>query len=381
MSGLRNCVTAFVSWSRTRNDPEGDVEMSIENALKNPYTKWMEGKGPYATIVISSRVRLARNLVDYPFPHLQNEKTGKDVMSLVCQAVEDRAVQEIAAGMEFVDLDDLTMLDRLLLVEKHLISSQHAEEGRRKRGLALSDDESVSIMVNEEDHLRIQVLYPALQLGDAWQLANAVDDALESKLNYAFDPVYGYLTCCPTNVGTGLRASVMMHLPAVTMTRQANELFMALSKLGFVVRGLYGEGTEAHGNIFQISNQVTLGPSEEEIIKNLASVSYQIIEQEENAREQFRKDALIQLEDMVFRSYGVLCNARVISYEESMAHLSNVRLGLEMGLLSNISIRKLNELLVEIRPAFLQRKAGQEMDVFTQDCKRAEMIRNIFVEG
>lgn len=359
---------------------EGEVEMSIENALKNPYTKWMEGNGPYATIVISSRVRLARNLVDYPFPHLQNEKSGKEIVSLIREAVEDKDVQEKTAGIEFVSLQDLTTLDRLLLVEKHLISPQHAEDRGPERGLALSNDEAVSIMVNEEDHLRIQVLYPALQLAEAWQLASVVDDALESKLDYAFDEVYGYLTCCPTNVGTGLRASVMMHLPAVAMTGQANGLFMALTKLGFVVRGLYGEGTEARGNIFQVSNQITLGPSEEEIIGNLTSVSRQIIEQEEMAREQLRKDALVQLEDMVFRSYGILSNAYIISSEEAMAHLSNVRLGLDMGLLRDIQVRKLNELLVEIRPAFLRRVAGKEMDSFNRDFKRAEIIRGAFVE-
>ncbi len=350
--------------------------MSIENALKNPYTKWMEGKGPYASIVISSRVRLARNLVDYPFPHLQNKETGKKVAFLVRDAVRDPQFRQKVGGVDFVFLNELSPLDRMVLVEKHLISPQHAADEGPERGLALSDDEAVSIMVNEEDHLRIQVLHPALQLEEAWELASSVDDALESRLEYAFDERYGYLTCCPTNVGTGLRASVMVHLPAVAMTNQANRLFTALSKLGFVVRGLYGEGTEARGNLFQVSNQITLGPSEEEIIGNLASVCRQIIEQEEMAREKLRRDALTQLEDMVFRSYGILSNAYIISSEEAMVHLSNVRLGLDMGLLRNVNIRKLNELLVEIRPAFLQKLAGEEIDAFRRDFKRAEIIRN-----
>ncbi|AFV10618.1 guanido phosphotransferase ATP [Thermacetogenium phaeum DSM 12270] len=350
--------------------------MSIENALKNPYTKWMEGKGPYASIVISSRVRLARNLVDYPFPHVQNRDAGKKVAFLVRDAVLDPRFRQQVGGVDFVFLNELSPLDRMVLVEKHLISPQHAAEEGPERGLALSDDEAVSIMVNEEDHLRIQVLFPALQLEEAWELASGVDDALESRLEYAFDERYGYLTCCPTNVGTGLRASVMVHLPAVAMTNQANRLFTALSKLGFVVRGLYGEGTEARGNLFQVSNQITLGPSEEEIIGNLASVCRQIIEQEEMAREKLRKDALTQLEDMVFRSYGILSNAYIISSEEAMVHLSNVRLGLDMGLLRNVNIRKLNELLVEIRPAFLQKLAGEEIDAFKRDFKRAEIIRS-----
>ena len=349
--------------------------MSVENALKSPYTKWMEGKGPYASIVISSRVRLARNLTDYPFPPLQDEKIGREVLELVRGTVTSEEVQKRSGKMDFVSLQNLSPLDRLLLVEKHLISPQLADDEGPESGMALSEDEAVSIMVNEEDHLRIQVLYPALQLEEAWELASKVDDVLDGSLNYAFDEQYGYLTCCPTNVGTGLRASVMMHLPAMALTNQASRLFMALSKLGFVVRGLYGEGTEAKGSLFQVSNQITLGPSEEEIIGNLTSVSRQIIEQEELAREKMRKESLAHLEDLVFRSYGILTNAYIISSEEAMAHLSNVRLGLDMGLLRDVHLRKLNELLVETRPAFLQKLAGKEIDSFNRDFKRAEIIR------
>ena len=234
------------------------------------------GEGPYASIVISSRVRLARNLSDYPFPHLQDEQTGRKVLELGKSAVKNRSMEEQVGKIDFAELGDLSPLDRLLLVEKHLISPQLAEDERPLRGLALSEDEGISIMFNEEDHLRLQVLYPALQLKEAWELASRVDDILESALDFAFDEQYGYLSCCPTNVGTGLRASVMMHLPAIAMTKRANRLFMELSKLGFVVRGMYGEGTEARGNLFQISNQITLGPSEEEIITNLAQVSRQV---------------------------------------------------------------------------------------------------------
>ena len=196
--------------------------MSIKNALSNPYTKWMEGKGPYASIVISSRVRLARNLNEYNFPHLQDEKSGREVMELAKDALTCKEVQQQVEGIDFVSLEDLSPLDRLILVEKHLISPQLAEDERLQCGLALSEDEAVSVMVNEEDHLRIQVLFPALQLKESWSLASQVDDLLESRLDYAFDEQYGYLTCCPTNVGTGLRASVMMHLPAIAMTNQAN---------------------------------------------------------------------------------------------------------------------------------------------------------------
>lgn len=350
--------------------------MSIKNALNNPYTKWMEGKGPYASIVISSRVRLARNLNGYNFPHMLDEKSSREVMELVKDVLTSKEVAERVGGIDFASLEDLSPLDRMIFVEKHLISPQFAEGEGVGRGLGLSDDEAVSIMVNEEDHLRLQVLFPALQLQEAWDLASLVDDLLESKLDYAFDEQYGYLTCCPTNVGTGLRASVMMHLPAIAMNNQAKKLFMDLSKLGFVVRGLYGEGTQAKGDIFQISNQITLGLSEEEIIGNLTSVSRQIIEQEQWARDEMRKKSLAQLEDMVFRSYGTLTNAYVISSEEAMDHLSNVRLGLDMGLIRDVELRKLNELLVKIRPVFLQKIAGKEIDAFNRDFKRAELIRN-----
>ena len=351
--------------------------MSIQDTVNRAFTKWMEGTGPYAQVVISSRVRLARNLIEAPFPHLQSEETGRQVLEKVREAARDPEVQRQIGKLHFAALEELSPLDRQILVEKHLISPQHAGDQGPERGLVLRDDEAVSIMVNEEDHLRIQVLFPALQLEEAWELASRVDDVFESRLNYAFDEKYGYLTCCPTNVGTGLRASVMVHLPALAMTRQASRVFTALSKLGFVVRGLYGEGTEAKGHLFQISNQITLGPREEEIIGNLTAVSRQVIEQEELCRDELRKEGLAQVEDMVYRSYGILTNAYIISSEEAMIHLSNLRLGLAMGLLkNNVNLKKLNELLVETRPAVLQKKAGREMDAFHRDLKRAEIIRN-----
>ncbi len=346
--------------------------MSIENALSDPYTKWMEGKGPYASIVISSRVRLARNLNKFNFPHLHDEQSSREVLRLAKDALTSEEMRQQVEGIDFSQTKDLSSHDLMLLVEKHLISAQNEAA---ESGIALSEDEAISVMVNEEDHLRLQVLLPALQLKEAWSMASQVDDLLESKLDYAFDEQYGYLTCCPTNVGTGLRASVMMHLPAIAMTNQANRFFMSLSKLGFTVRGLYGEGTQAKGNLFQISNQVTLGHSEEEIIANLGSVCIQIIEQEEQMRDKLRKDGLARLEDLVFRSYGILTNAYIISSEEAMAHLSNVRLGLDMGLLRDVQNRKLNELLVVIRPAFLRKLAGKEIDAFNRDFKRAELIR------
>ncbi len=349
--------------------------MTIQDHLNTAYARWMEGAGPYAHIVISSRIRLARNLAAYPFPHLQSPEQGREVFSRVRRALSASEVRQQLGSFAFAALEVLSPLDRQILVEKHLISPHHAQDEGEGRGLVLRDDEAVSIMVNEEDHLRIQVLFPALQLEAAWELASQVDDALESRLDFAYDEQYGYLTCCPTNVGTGLRASVMMHLPGLVMTNQANRVFTTLAKLGFVVRGLYGEGTEAKGNLFQISNQITLGPREEEINGNLTAVSKQVIEQEELARESLQKEKSAQLKDRILRSYGILTNAYIISSEEAMDLLSNLRLGLDLGLLRNLDNRTLNELLVRTRPAFLQKMAGREMDAFNRDLMRAAIIR------
>ena len=349
--------------------------MSIQDTLNTAYTKWMEGNGPDSQIVISSRVRLARNLAGQPFPHLMSQESGQSIIKLVQNVIDDPATRDRLGLMFYVPLEELTPLDRQILMEKHLISPQHASDEQLFRGVILSPDESISIMVNEEDHLRIQVLLPGLQLGAAWDQANRVDDALERKLDFAFDELYGYLSCCPTNVGTGLRASVMMHLPALAMTNQASRVFTTLSKLGFVVRGLYGEGTEAKGNLFQISNQVTLGPSEREIVDSLMAVCRQAIEQEQLGRQSLMTERPAQIEDMIFRAYGVLTNARLINSDEAMLYLSCLRLGIDLGLLHNLSNRTLNELLVRTRTAFLQKDAGCVMDSFNRSLKRATIIR------
>jgi protein arginine kinase len=349
--------------------------MSIQETLNNAFTKWMEGEGPEARIVISSRVRLARNLDGQPFPHLMSRESGQEVVGLIQEVIADPAVREKLGPLFYVSLNDLSSLDRQILMEKHLISPQQAQDAQGPRGVILRPDEAVSIMVNEEDHLRIQVLLPAFQLGAAWRLANLVDDTLESRLDFAFDEQYGYLSCCPTNVGTGLRASVMMHLPALAMTNQASGVFTALSKVGFVVRGLYGEGTEAKGNLFQVSNQVTLGLSEIEILDRLVSVSRQVIAQEQLGRRSLMKERPSQIEDMVFRAYGILTNARLLNSEETMFYLSCLRLGIDLGLLHNVSNRTLNELLVRTRPAFLQGDGQDSVDAFNRSLKRAEIIR------
>jgi protein arginine kinase len=260
------------------------------------------------------------------------------------------------------------------LVEKHLISPQLAEESQYGAVL-LSQDESVSIMINEEDHMRIQCLFPGLQLLQGWKVANELDDLFEQFLPLAFDEQRGYLTSCPTNVGTGIRASVMVHLPALAMIQQLNQLIPAITQVGLAVRGMYGEGSEALGQLYQVSNQITLGQSEEEIIDKLEGVVRQMIEHEQQARQRLREMSPIQLEDRVCRSYGQLAFARVIDSREATNYLSDVRLGVDMGLILGVSARVMNELMVMIQPGFLQQYAGQRLSPEERDVRRALLIR------
>lgn len=339
-------------------------------------SKWMEGSGPQADIVISSRIRLARNLKGLPFPNMMTEAQETDVIRQVGQAIRAGSTARSVGDLHLYSLWELPLLERQILVEKHLISPDLAKASGAK-AVVLRDDDAVSIMVNEEDHLRLQCLLPALMLYEAWRLADAADDALENELDYAFDQARGYLTACPTNVGTGLRASTMLHMPALVMTKQAGPVLSALTKVGVAVRGLYGEGTEAHGNIFQISNQITIGRSEEEIINNLSAVTARLADQERESRVLLRKQNRWQLEDRIGRSYGALTNARILSTQEALQLISDVRLGVEMKLLPDIDHRLLNKLMVYIQPAFLQYTAGKDMTPFERDVHRAAVVREL----
>nr|WP_245302492.1 protein arginine kinase [Symbiobacterium terraclitae] len=335
----------------------------------------MEGTGPHADVVLSSRIRLARNLDNLPFPQRMSEADAAKLLAAAEEGVREINLIGFPSRVELYRLADTTPLDRQVLVDKHLISPLQSREAMA-RAVAISADESISIMVNEEDHLRIQVLAPGLQLQEAWRVASQVDDALEQRIQYAFDERLGYLTACPTNVGTGLRASVMMHLPALVLTQQAGRLFHNLSQLGLVVRGLYGEGTEAAGHIFQISNQTSLGKAEEEVISNLEAIARTVIDTEEQARRHLHREMRLQIEDRVSRAFGLLSNARVITSEEAMRLLSDVRLGIALGVLPPIDYRKLNELMVAMQPAFLQRTEGRELNPLERDVKRAALIRS-----
>lgn len=347
--------------------------MSLEKFLNQAVSSWMSEEGPDSDIILSSRIRLARNLKKYKFPTLFSNEEARGIINNIQNSLEAGAFDS-HGRMELLKIGELQPLQKRVLVEKHLVSPRLAEHSPNG-AVILSENEDVSIMVNEEDHIRIQCLFPGLQLKEALARAFDIDDALESQVDYAFDEELGYLTSCPTNVGTGLRASVMLHLPGLILTRQLNRIIPAISQLGLVVRGIYGEGSEALGNIFQVSNQITLGKPEEEIVEDLISVVQQIIAQERSARDALVKTSHIQLEDKVFRSYGVLANSRIIETKEAADCLSDVRLGIDTGFINHLSRNILNELMILTQPGFLQQYAGGPLRPAERDIRRATLIR------
>lgn len=347
--------------------------MSLEKFISQAVSSWMSDDGPDSDIVLSSRIRFARNFDEYNFPTLFTDGEAEAVIDTIMERVNSSTIPDLGQ-LEMIKIDEIPSLQKRVLVEKHLISP-HLAENAIHGACLLSENEEVSIMINEEDHLRIQCLFPGFQLTEALQAANDIDDWLEEHVNYAYDEKFGYLTSCPTNAGTGLRASVMMHLPGLVITQQMNRIVPAINQLGLVVRGIYGEGSEALGNIFQISNQITLGKSEEDIVEDLKSVVRQIISQERSAREALAKTSNIQLEDRVFRSFGILSNSRIIETKEAARCLSDLRLGIDMGYIKNISKSILNELMILTQPGFLQQYAGGPLRPNERDIRRAALIR------
>lgn len=334
---------------------------------------WYIESGPEADVVISSRVRLARNFENYPFPIKMNTEQGKKVLDETKDAILN-GNSAISKDFAFVDIQGLDNIDRQTMVEKHLVSPQLAD-GHNNCGVLISNDERISIMVNEEDHLRIQCMFPGFQIDKAWDLCDKVDTLLEERIDMAYNADYGYLTCCPTNLGTGIRASAMLHLPALMMTGYIRSILEACGKIGIAVRGLYGENTEAAGNMFQISNQTTLGQSEEEIVKSISNITMQIIEQERMLRTELHRQSVFRFEDKVYRALGLLKNSRIISTEEAMKLLSDVRLGVDMGIIKDINGETLNEIVLLSQPANLQKSIGRHLNPDERDIKRAEIIR------
>lgn len=333
--------------------------------------EWLRGTGPSSHIVMSTRVRLARNLQKLPFPNRAARKELDDVVAAVQSAIEKI---EYFKNATFFRMSELDNVDKQFLVERHLMSHEHSTNTDGK-ALIVSEEEILSVMINEEDHLRVQVMQSGFALEQTWEIINSIDDRLSKELPFAYLPSWGYLTACPTNTGTAMRGSVMLHLPALVMTKQINKVLTAISKLSFASRGFYGEGTQARGNFYQISNQVSLGHGEVDILHNINGLIRQIIEQEEQARQALLVQNRPVLEDKIHRSWGVLKSAHIISSQETVELLSMVRLGIDMGILTNIDRRVINELFIMIQPAHLQKIEGKKLSTSARDIKRASLIR------
>ncbi|WIV13111.1 protein arginine kinase [Proteiniborus sp. MB09-C3] len=335
---------------------------------------WLEGEGKEKDIVLSSRIRLARNIENIKLPYLMTVPEAKKVIKIVEEAIITNN-KSTDNKFEIYEIEKLSPLERNIFVEKHIISPSLLEKPNLSAFL-LRNDEKVTIMVNEEDHIRIQVLLPGFNIEEGWKIGSEIDDLLESNTIYAFDERFGYMTCCPTNAGTGLRASVMVHLPGLVLTGYINQVLQAVNQIGLTVRGLYGEGSSALGNLFQISNQTTLGESEEDIMGKLRSIVLQIITKERYAMLSLLNSRKVEIEDKVFRSLGILQNSRIISSKESMELLSNVRMGINMNMLKSINLNTINNLMIETQPANIQNQSEHELTVTERDIKRSEIIRD-----
>jgi protein arginine kinase len=345
--------------------------MTIHEFLPPP-AETARRDGPHNRIVMSSRVRLARNLKGLAFPGWAKKVERIKALELIRPAVE--SLPQLSGAFS-ESMDNLTVLDKNILVERHLISREHAAKSAGS-GLVLNREESLCVMINEEDHLRMQALRPGLQLKQAWSAIDQIDTKLEKKLDYAFTPDLGYLTACPTNLGTGIRVSAMLHLPGLVLAEQINQIIQAVNKLGLAVRGLYGEGTEALGNVFQVSNQMTLGEAESDIVERLNKVLSQIIEHEENARGMLLEKKPKTVYNHIGRAYGTLANAHSISSKETMNLLSMMRLGVDLGLFPDLERWLVDELFIITQPAHLQKRHSEKLSAEERDLLRADMLRD-----
>ena len=344
--------------------------MTLDDLLNNT-GEWIRCTGPACDIVMSSRVRLARNLADYPFAHWASKKEQETVLETSRKSIF--SVKKLKDSL-FLEIGKLDPIDKQFLVERHLMSKEHMVDSENK-GLCVGQDEVISIMINEEDHMRMQVMKSGFNLKEAWQILNDIDTELSNSLNFAYSVDFGYLTACPTNTGTGMRASVMLHLPSLVMTKQIGKVLQAITKLSLTARGLYGEGTEASGNFFQISNQVSLGHKEDDIIDNIDRIIKQIVDHEQSARETLLAQNREALEDRIWRAYGTLKSAHIITSTETIDLLSLARLGVDLGVIKQADRTLINELFVITQPAHLQKLEKKKLSPNQRDVKRAEIIR------
>ena len=345
--------------------------MSMDD-IANRCGEWLRGTGPESDIVMSSRIRLARNLADYPFIRRCNDI---DKANIELTIRERLVANPNLSNLSFINVAELNLLDRQLLVERQLISRELANsEGARS--VAIDVPEQLSLMVNEEDHLRLQVIKSGLDLDGAWDLINDLDDQIESKLTYAYNEQLGYLTACPTNVGTGMRVSVLVHLPALVITKQIEKVFRSAQKINLVVRGLYGEGSQAMGDFYQVSNQITLGKSEKDLMLLVADVIDVVLKYERKARDFLISEKQNDLFDKVSRAYGMLQSAQQISSEETMHLLSRVRMGVSLGLIEELEIPDINQLFIRTQPAHLQKIHSSELDTDERNIERANYLHD-----
>src|ERR687892_1763383 len=338
---------------------------------------WLDASGPLSQIVLSTRVRLARNLEGHTFSQRAQDGDREGVLARVEDAA--RASERMSGGVTF-RLDQLERIERQVLHERHLVSKELAgldRESRPRVGAALLVQGRVGVMVNEEDHLRLHGMWSGFSLEEAYAQLETVDAEFGRLLPFAFHPEFGYLTSCPTNAGTGLRASVLIHLPGLVLTKEIQKVLQGLSQVGLTFRGLYGEGSEVVGNFFQLSNQTTLGKSEEELLDHLARIVRQVIEYEEQARQVLLRDAPAIIEDKVWRAYGLLRYARSLSFEEAMNLLSGVRLGVGVGLIPDVGMYTLNKLLVYTQPAHLAVAEGVAPTESDLPIRRARFVRKV----
>lgn len=343
----------------------------LKKLIDHP-VRWLDGSGPFSQIVLSTRIRLARNLDGIPFPHHATKLQSRQVLNFIKEVVENN---RILKNMFFVDMDELSNTEKEFLLERHLTSPEHARKGRISKYLFFDSDETTAIMINEEDHIRLQVVVSGLQLFEAWKTIDEIDNSLGENLDYAYSDELGYLSSCPSNAGTGMRASVFMHLPGLVKTRRISQVLSDASKTGVVARGYYGEGTKSQAGFFQISNQVSLGLKEEEFVENIDTICREIITKEEDARnELFKKDS-VKIKEEISLSYDMIRNQNIISSGQAMNMLSDLRLGLWYGLIPSLNLAFLNELLLLMNPAHIQMKEGKRLDAFNRDMKRALFFR------
>lgn len=346
------------------------MAMRFSTLLKQP-AEWMRAPGPENDIVITSRIRLARNLLGHPFPGWARKEDRQTLMEEIQPFLEDLSDMKDSFSEE---MTKLSAIEKQVLVERHLISREHAAKGPGC-GTVMNRMQTISVMINEEDHLRMQAIRPGLQLMAAYRTLDQIDSTLEDDLPYAFDHKYGYLTACPTNLGTGMRASAMLHLPGLVLSEQINQTIQGANKIGLAVRGLYGEGTEALANLFQISNQNTLGTKEEEIIDQLDRVISQLIDNEKNARMKILEDRPTMMQDQIGRAYAVLKYSHIITSKEALNYVSMIRLGCDLGFIPEEERETINVLLTEIQPAHLQISAKRKLTPEERDILRADIIR------